>query len=300
MILSACCSVFCSSGPRHLPQNPGVPANPPAHANCKREEGASGVASVKKRSRAEVVLLGALPGAQKKQINYSLDKIENIFLRLCPDIVLMEIPMNWLNSRGEPSSELRSYLESENQSETTVAWNYCEHNKLKCVPYDINDRSDFYRDPAKQKCESLITKAFEVIDSQASEKWGGLQQAKINFLHCAQTTPKVVNSSVCDEIKKRWDALSTPFIEDYVNKHHPELNDCSKQIMEFEDRRNRVMAENICHHAKANPNARILVTVGFEHRPYLKQHLTESCPDIDLREYWKVLEQAQEAQNPPR
>jgi hypothetical protein len=238
--------------------------------------------------RPEIVIIGALHESHINHPYYSISVLEHIFETLKPDGVLIESPIDAFKNGQFTAGWLRA-LET-GDDESNVAWRFCKKHHVDCLPYDIAGRNAFY---GSQEYTDGLTALKVILDNFIAvhpELAEGLLFLNSAYSRCLQASARIANSAICDSLILNNRQVMQHITENFAGPFSQEQKHCSNIVWKYWEIRNRAMAKNICQYAQDHPGARIVVTTGLEHRPYLIQYLTEGCPNIDLKEFHDIID----------
>ena len=248
-----------------------------------------GISKVKNVVKTEVILLGVLHDHSKSP-KFSHALLKNILVNVKPDIILIELPLNWFITNKPTTRTIKKIKQTRKESEFKATWKYCQKYKVPCLPFDVRNRNQYYK---KTKYFYKEKRFYQQFFQRLKTKLPLLYKAVWNNFHlvgeCASDTPQTINSSTCDRVVKTK--------HDYLFEVQKSLLEKGKfkglahrnffmTARKYWVGRNNAMIQNICTIAQQNHTKRILVAVGFEHRYYLKK-IAKSCRGIVLREYYQ-------------
>ena len=200
------------------------------------------------KSSGGVFVLGGIHQSHEKAKYYTYERLGEIYQQLKPDILCVETKQK-----------------------------YVDDDSFKETPFDFKK----FMIPLVQKDKTPIY-GIDWWNNEKGKKWQELQQKAFN------------DSSFISEIKliggmfslfneyfenKDFEDINSQYITDlweaksefkyHIFSLHPEY----KFITEFENERNNHIVENILKIVKENPNKKILVAIGIDHKYYIEKEL---------------------------
>ena len=179
--------------------------------------------------------------------------------------------------------------------EETAICEYLKTEQALLRPYDIEGRNQFYRDHDTFNLEEAFSKELQTL--ARSGKLDPVVKETLKIVYASfqkrdafgLADPRHINSFDCDSVlAEKWFAMDQGYTE--IIKRTPELKryDGFHHVNRaFELERNNTMVRNIVNHAEAFQGKRIVVICGFEHRHFLRIHLSFiENPSFRLNEYW--------------
>lgn len=245
----------------------------------------SAPASNTARSRqSEVVLLGT--GHDLSQTpSFSPQVMVSIFEAFHPSILLLELPIDWFDG-DSPAPNTRRILEKGTTSAMNIAWAYCRRTGVRCLPFDVRGRNDFYRETRFLDREDAFWDAFlQEAKARTPLPYEAVRRLATLKRSCSRAAPEVLCSTICDAVVENEHGYRDELARNLLSMGwaYSDAAFFELSTKEWNDR-NRAMASNICDVGRNNAGARVIVTVGHEHRYALRRFLEENCRDVRLRE----------------
>jgi hypothetical protein len=200
------------------------------------------------KSSGGIFVLGGIHQSHEKAKYYSYERLGEIYQQLKPDILCVETKQK-----------------------------YVDDDSFKETPFDFKN----FMIPLAQK-DNIPIYGIDWWDEEKGKKWQELQQKAFN------------DSSLISEIKL-FGGMFSLFNEYFENKDFEDINSQHitnlwktksefkyhifsqhpeyKFITEFEDERNNHIVDNILKIIKENPNKRILVAIGIDHKYFIEKEL---------------------------
>ena len=195
-----------------------------------------------------VFVLGGIHQSHEKAKYYTYERLGEIYQQLKPDILCVETKQN-----------------------------YVDDDSFKETPFDFKK----FMIPLAQKDNTPIF-GIDWWDNEKGKKWQELQQKAFN------------DTSLISEIKL-FSGMFSLFNEYFENKDFEDINSQYitnlwkaksefkyhifsqhpkyQFITEFENERNNNIVDNILKIVKENPNKKILVAIGIDHKYYIEKEL---------------------------
>jgi len=210
-------------------------------------------------------------------------KAKHVYDYMCgvkPDILLMEIPLEW--EKGIPEF-LHHYANEHKGTEGIAELKYLKSHELIIRPYDIKGRNTHYakkdyfnKEQAFEKAlanflksenlspeglalKSILEKAQEFLDNKSNNTQEKINSFEYNI--AVDLARKVVFDATlaickfCSELQ----ALQTDWLE---HEH-------------WEDKRERAMVKNILNYNRGYEGKKILIFCGFWHLSFLRRELAK-------------------------
>lgn len=206
------------------------------------------IPSYSKKSSGGVFVLGGIHQGHETAKNYTYERMGEIYRQLKPDILCVETKQK-----------------------------YVDDGSFRETPFDFKK---FLIPLAKQ--DQIPIYGIDWWDNEKGKKWRELQQQAFN------------DSTLIADVRL-FGGLFLLFNEYFMNKDFEEINSKYitalweaknefkyhvfsqhheyKYISEFERKRNNHIVDNIMKVAKQNPNNKILVAIGIDHKYYIEKEL---------------------------
>ena len=242
----------------------------------------------------EVVIIGTIHAEHLKSESYSPEVLLEILLAVKPDAILIELPLDQVNTDGSPKSH--QYITAENWATNQAA----SQLKVPQIPFDRPDRQQHYKKTKYFARESRLfswwSKWYTKLEK---EDPNSIDFEMVRFIFETRqirqyfqdpSSPLFINSDVFDRVMylkhgRSYEVLAMIF-EKYPD-FTPELADNLKLITQEWTERNEIMAANIEAAARKFPGGRLAVVTGSAHR-YILRDLLKDRDGIILKEYWQV------------
>ncbi|MBL7128742.1 MAG: hypothetical protein ISS16_07130 [Ignavibacteria bacterium] len=204
--------------------------------------------SFKQQSTGGVFVLGGIHQSHENAKYYTYERIGEIYQQLKPDILCVETQQK-----------------------------YVDDGSYKLTPFDFKK----FMIPLAQKDKTPIY-GIDWWDNEKGDKWQELQQKA--FLDTSLISEiKLVGGmfSLFNEYfeNKDFEDINSQYITNlwkaksefkyHILSQHPEY----KFIAEFENERNNHIVNNILRIVKENPDKKILVAIGIDHKYYIEEAL---------------------------
>jgi hypothetical protein len=200
------------------------------------------------KSSGGVFVLGGIHQSHEKAKYYTYERLGEIYQQLKPDILCVETKQK-----------------------------YVDDDSFKKTPFDFKK----FIIPLAQKDKTPIY-GIDWWDKEKGKKWQELQQKAFNdssliseiklFGGMFSLFNEYFENNDFEEINLQyitnlWKAKSE--FKYHIFTQHPEY----KFITEFENERNNHIVDNILKIVKENPNKKILVAIGIDHKYYIEKEL---------------------------
>lgn len=230
--------------------------------------------------------------------NLNADSIYNVLLDFKPDFILTEID-------EDKMYEDFTYKNLYNENEIIAITRYkINHPKTQIRPIDLFQRNEKRR---KLGLFSEASAIFQNLNKLNNEKQFNSEEQLIwdKFSEYWEQSEKMGNSNLKSINSKQSDQI----IDSLINYQYYKLREIvnTNQLFEknrlidakndtitqkiyfelwadFEMNRNQAIAENTLKYIKQNPNKRIIISLGFKHRFFVKKYLEKN--GINLTEYY--------------
>jgi len=219
--------------------------------------------------------------------NFNSDTLLKIFNLINPDVILVEADSSYFTSAFELNDDVSNEF-----LETTAITEYKINHKVILRPYDISGRDSFMNDNIRMKTKSNLFKQINALRNSDANYDKLIEFEK--FIELAEemsnSTATYINSN---EGSIGIDSLNYLFyygIEKMTNTF-PELSDYKsfwKEEIDYWNKRNNVMLENISEIANIYKASRIVVLCGFAHKNFIKKGLKEKNKNLIVKEYWEI------------
>jgi len=241
--------------------------------------------------KTEVVVIGTVHRATEA---YDEKVLYSILEELRPGVILTELPPSFYND----DYTLKDF--EGGSIEPKVARRYAARNGTALRPYDIAGRNRFYREQDWFDRSRAFTKELgELYRAKALSPVGMLHAEKLytgyNIRDAfADQSPRFLNSYAFDRIERIKMRLSDEAKTALVEAE-PELTEHREWVelsIDFWEKRNRRMVENIVRWAGEFPRHRIVVLTGYEHGYYLRSGLAEheKAAGFVQKYHWEITE----------
>lgn len=208
---------------------------------------------------AEVFLLSTLHRAHNNNPNYTYEHLDSIVLHYNPDILAVEV-------RPEDLNQTNEYLNKFYPKEMTK-YLYSKPN-VKYYGFDwFGD--DIKGKPATEYYFNEVN-VMRILQKQLSND--SIAKAKLTILQPILEHKKklILHSSFQDFINGKYDVLSDIYYQQLkiLLANTPYIG-----IYDYSMQRDEAIAQNIATIIKENPNKKILILMGADHRNFTKQYL---------------------------
>lgn len=255
------------------------------------------------KDKTEVVIIGTIHGAHYNNPEYSPETLKEIISSLNPNAILNELPLSQVDPNGRPLHRDRDKY-PEGWTSDTVA----NELNIKQIPFDRPDREENFRKTNYLKRQKRSNKLINKWAKHVYEKDPNSLDLKIIQLkmHAGRAEgnlfmnkgPEVINSETHDSIirikKSVWYDIMPTILEKYPG--YETLIEDYHFARDQWNQRNRIMADNIIKTAKQYRGKRLVVLTGATHR-YILRDLLKNEPEIDLKEYWELIEPKSKIKN---
>lgn len=199
-------------------------------------------------SSGEVFVLGGIHQSHEKAKYYTYERLGEIYQQLKPDILCVETK--------------QKYVDDESFKETPFDF------KKFMIPFAQKDKTpiygiDWWDNEKGKKWRELQQKAFNDTSLRSEIKLFGGMFSLLNE-YFENNDFEDVNSQY---ITNLWKAKNE--FKYHVFSQHQEY----KFITEFENERNIHIVDNILKIIKENPNKKILVAIGIDHKYFIEKEL---------------------------
>lgn len=202
------------------------------------------------KSSGGVFVLGGIHQSHEKAKYYTYKRMGEIYQQLKPDILCVETKQKYVDdgSFKETPFDFKKFMIPLVQTD-------------KIPIYGI----DWWDNGKGQKWRELQQQAFNDSSLNSEMKLtGGLFSLFNEYFE--NTDFEAINSKYMTDL---WKAKSE--FKYHIFSNHPEY----KYITEFEEERNNHIVENILKVVKENPDKRILVAIGIDHKYYIEKELEQ-------------------------
>ncbi len=225
---------------------------------------------------------------------YTTGELKRILVALQPDAIFVELFAADITSDGTVRQEV---IEKAYSPEIATENEVAKALGVRLVPIEREDRQENwarigYWQRARRLNDHINDwlKTIQGPDCLEAKLASLLEYAERAQGSLGMYAPgDVINSEAYDCVirakRNAGDALSARFGE---IAGYPEFEGDYRVILEDQDDRNRIMAENIERAAQGFPAGRVVVCVGSEHR-YALRELLSAKPGIAVKEFWEVL-----------
>ena len=201
-------------------------------------------------SSGEVFVLGGIHQSHEKAKYYTYERMGDIYQQLKPDILCVETKQK-----------------------------YVDDDSFKETPYDFKK----FMIPLAKKDNTPIY-GIDWWDNEKGEKWQKLQHKAFNDTSLMSEVNLFGGMfSLFNEYfeNKDFEDINSQYITNlwkaksefkyHIFSQHPEY----KFITEYENERNIHIVDNILKIIKENPNKKILVAIGIDHKYYIEKELAK-------------------------
>jgi hypothetical protein len=243
----------------------------------------------------ELVIIGTMHKHHNTAEYYTTDALGEIFTALQPAALCVALNSTFFGPDGYLKPELR---QPQDYPEIVVADDIAKTLGIREIPFDQDDRNEYYNDTRYFECQENATSAVSQFISnlqtanplcQELKLVQLLEHAKQLQFHLGQcASPRLINSEVYDSIV-RMKRLCEDALLALLEQHDgmqtvvADLQFVAKEWSE----RNHIMADNLRWIAADYAGKCLVVMVGAEHR-YILWDLLLGQPGIELREFWQV------------
>ena len=202
----------------------------------------------KPQSIGGVFVLGGIHQSHEKAKYYTYERMREIYQQLKPDILCVETQ--------------QKYVDDDSYKETPFDF------KKFMIPLAKEDKTpiygiDWWDNDKGEKWQEIQQKAFNDTSLISEIKLiGGMFSFLNNYFE-----NKDFNDINSQYITNLWKAKNE--FKYYIFSQHHEY----KFIAEFENERNNHIVDNILKIVKENPNKKILVAIGIDHKYYIEEEL---------------------------
>lgn len=246
-------------------------------------------------SEPKISLLGSVHFPTE---NLNADSIYNVFLGFKPDLILAEID-------EDKMYEDFTYKNLYNENEIISIVRYkINHPKVEIRPIDIFQRNEkrkelglfseasaIFQNLNKLNNDKLFNSEEQLIWDNFSDYWEQSEKIGNSDLKTinSKDSDKIIDSLINYQYYKLKEIVSTNQLFE-KNRLIDAKNDTITQRKyfetwaDFEMNRNKAIAENTLNYIKKNPNKRIIISLGFKHRFFVRKYLEEH--GIQLTEFY--------------
>jgi hypothetical protein len=238
-----------------------------------------------KPAQGDVTVIGTVHAPTP---NFTAETLGQILARAKPDVILFEVDSSFVDASfrlKEPNRKMTL--------EAIAVTAFQARSQVPLQPYDIEGRNQFYQDHNYFQRQRELSQALNQLSEE--KRLEGEPRMLLEMIRefdavrdaFAADRPEVINSAACDAAieKKQEYAMKgmrrivelTPALERF--------GDFAKLREEEWDRRNRTMAENVLGYARKNPEKRLVVLCGFEHRYFLMKLLRPHAAEGAIKLY---------------
>lgn len=247
------------------------------------------------KSEPKISILGSVHFPTE---NLSADSIYNVLLDFKPDLILAEIDEDKMYKDFTYKN-----LYNENEIISIVRYKI-NHTNVEIRPIDLFQRNEKRKELGLFSEASAIfqnlnklnnEKSFNAKEQETwdkfSEYWEQSEKIGSSSLKTINTkdSDKTIDSLINYQYYKLKDIVKTNELFE-KNRLINAKNDTITQRKyfetwaDFEMNRNKTIAENTLNHIKKNPNKRIIISLGFKHRFFVRKYLEEH--GIKLTEFY--------------
>ena len=198
--------------------------------------------------RGAVFVLGGIHQQHERARLYTYQRVGDVYSHLRPDVLCVEAQQQYLDDKSDRGIP-RDF--------TTEMLPRARRDGIPIVGID------WWDDVRGKEWEELQGRAASDPSLQAGVKLLGTMFDSLND-YFAEVDFREANSPAIVSI---WSGKTA--LKERIARSRPEY----APIAEFEAERNRRMADAVATTAARHPKARVLVAVGFDHKPYLDKEL---------------------------
>ena len=202
----------------------------------------------KPQSTSGIFVVGGIHQSHEKAKYYTYERLGEIYQQLQPDILCVETQQKYVDDdsyTGTPFDFMKFMIPIAQKDKTPV--------------YGI----DWWDNEKGKEWQELQQKAFNDTSLISEIKLFGGMFSLLNE-YFENKDFEDINSQYVTNL---WKAKSE--FKYHVFSQHPEY----EFITEFENKRNNHIVDNILKILKENPNKKILVAIGIDHKYYIEQEL---------------------------
>lgn len=237
-------------------------------------------------SQTELCIIGEV---HDECIYMNRDSVYNILLKIKPDVVLIELDSSYFTPDFRFNIEPDPYW----GNQMLGAHKYKSLHKVDLRPFDVSGRDQWYRQinyfDNQEKMWSDILDLYEKNELCKRDKEDvDLIRIVMNYNCITFSSVKDLNVNMIVKFLSLREKIIYPKVVSIVentDKLSHWIDFARKWKAQWFDR-NAIMADNIKKFAKEYKNKRIVVLVGFEHKPGLLDLLKSDSADYIIREYW--------------
>ena len=229
----------------------------------------------------EIIITGTV---HTETASFNSDTLLQLIIKVKPDLILVETDSSYFT----PDLELNEDIKNE-FPETRAITEYKKNHKVKLHPYDINGRDVFINDFDRISLRNEIIYRINNLrknrfSSDTSAVWVNYESLIRLAYKMSDTNLAYINS---DEGSFKIDSINT-FTYEGIGKLLKEVHELNgyidfwKKEIDFWNRRNESMLENIRIIIKENPGSRIFLMCGFAHKNYLLNGLLEYAEENEI------------------
>ncbi len=233
--------------------------------------------------RTEIVLIGTLHEAHRKNANFSVYDLHKILRRIEPEVLFLDLPVSLAGRRGTIP---RRIINEGDLPELEAIREIVSRESLDVIPFDIPDLIDRI-----ERINSRRDEAGELLNKWQSELERNdanamylqmlslaLELREIQNFHYVNVDPFIINSTGFDRIVRLRHNIWSELLPEILRKfaRFEKLRNYWMNYYEFWYYRNSKMVENIHHTLEHFQGKRCAILVGAEHRYVLKDMFPRS------------------------
>jgi len=251
------------------------------------------------QQKTELVIVGCIHNPIP---NFNHETLLQILEKVKPTLILHELDSSFFTKDFQ-------FTESPSGNECIASEKYIgKYPKTRMRPFEFEGRDKYRKEKGIRPTENL---AMTLLDSlYLAKALTPEQEAKVKNKDIlldslkvkASKSPEHFNNSATDSICQMYSTnvyvlvnvmnSRTEFATTFYTKPNGErisYKDGFKMAAEFWDLRNKTMVRNILRLAEQNPDERIVVLTGFQHRYFLIQELKKLIKDknIQIKEFYE-------------
>lgn len=227
--------------------------------------------------KTEIIIIGTL---HQEKPSFTSKNLVDILKKVRPDVILIELDSSFFTADFQLKKYYPNSLEDQAIKELLTIY------PVKLRPFEIEGRNEFYKKTNYFNQEDLLFEKINELNKtnqlsrQSKNLWKKMRYYLRQRDKWSNKKPEEINSFACDAVlnQKNWylDQGTAQLIK--ITPQLEPFTEFSNMSGSFWIVRNDAMIQNIKRYAKEFPGQRLVVITGFEHRYYLRSHLTHDIP----------------------